>query len=329
MNQAIGSLQRQRGVALLTVMLILAVMVVVASQFSQRLQLDLARATNLQHSLKSNWLLAGAEAFAFKVLKQDLEDDDRVHLGQYWATEGMVFPVEDSVIKGQMIDLQACFNLNALGQPNKTDGQPPKVADQFIGLLVAVGVDAYTAEQITDATRDWIDSDTIPHQQGAEDSTYEGLSPAYLPSNMPMVDRSEFRAVYGVTAAIYRRVAPYICAIPEASLAINVNTIAVDQPQLLEALFYPDLDNTGAQQVLNDRPDEGYRTLDELMTHPALAPIPLTLPGLRQTLSLNSNYFMAKLQVENEQGQAQMTSVIQRSGTSDLKLIRRSYGGEL
>ncbi|MEE1675168.1 type II secretion system minor pseudopilin GspK [Agarivorans aestuarii] len=321
--------QRQRGVALLTVMLILAVMVVVAAQFSQRLQLDLARATNLQHSLRSNWMLSGAEAFALKVIKQDLEDDDRVHLGQYWATEGMVFPVEDSVIKGQIVDMQACFNLNALGQPNKTDGQPPKVADQFIGLLVAIGVDAYSAEQITDATRDWIDADTIPLPQGAEDGVYEGLNPAYLPANMPMADKSEFRAVYGVTAGIYRKVAPFICALPESSLAVNVNTIAPDHPQLLEALFYPDLDNTGAQQVLNDRPDEGYRLLDEMMTHPALAGIPLTQPGLQQTLALQSNYFKAQLLVENEQGQAQMSSVIQRSGTSDLKVIRRSYGDQL
>jgi type II secretory pathway component PulK len=46
-------------------------------------------------------------------------------------------------------------------------------------------------------------------------------------------------------------------------------------------------------------------------------------------MSLQSNYFKAQLLVENEQGQAQMTSVIQRSGTSDLKVIRRSYGDEL
>jgi len=322
------SLHKQTGVALLTVMLILAVMVVVAAQFSQRLQLDLARANNLQQSMRGNWLLMGAEAFAMKVIKQDLEDDDRVHLGQYWATEGMVFPVEDSLIKGRIIDMQACFNLNALGQPNRRDGQPPKVVDQFIGLLVALGVDAYSAEQITDATRDWIDADTIPQPQGAEDSVYEGLNPPYLPANMPMVDRSEFRAVYGVSAAIYRRVEPFICALPESNLAVNVNTIALDQPQLLEALFYPDLDNTGAQQVLNDRPDEGYRVLDEMMTHPALSGIPLTQTGLKQTLALRSNYFKAQLLVENEQGQAQMSSVFKRSGTSDLQVIRRSYGDQ-
>ncbi|WP_432455690.1 type II secretion system minor pseudopilin GspK [Agarivorans sp. QJM3NY_29] len=321
------SAQRQRGVALLTVMLILAVMVVVAAQFSQRLQLDLARASNLQQSIRAHWLLSGAEAFAIKVLKQDLKDDDRVHLGQYWATEGMVFPVEDSVIKGSIHDLQACFNLNALGQPNKTDGQPPKVAAQFTGLLVALGVDAYLAEQITDATRDWIDADTIPLAQGAEDGVYEGLIPPYLPANMPMVERSEFRAVYGVNAAIYRKVSPYICALPQSTLAINVNTIALDQPQLLEALFYPDLDNSSAQQVLNDRPDEGYRSLDEMMAHNALSGISLSASGVKSSLTLNSNYFMAQLQIENEQGQAQMTSVIQRSGKADLKSIRRTYGG--
>ncbi|WP_026957582.1 type II secretion system minor pseudopilin GspK [Aliagarivorans taiwanensis] len=324
-----SGLKRQRGVALLTIMLILAVMVLIASQFSQRLQLDIARATNLQQYTHLQWLASGGEAFAVSVLKQDVKDDDNVHLEQYWATEGLVLPVEDSMLSGRIRDMQACFNLNALGQPNRADGQPPRVVDQFIALLVALEVEGYLAEQIADSLRDWIDADTIPHPLGAEDSTYEAMNPPYLPANGPLADRSELRAINGVTAAVYQKVEPYVCALPEGTQVFNVNTISEEHPELLVALFQPQLDLYGAQQVLADRPREGYNSVEEYMTHPMLTGISLTQSNLSNAMSLSSSYFEADVKVENEQGQAHMRSLIKRSGNDQFVVLRRKTGGGL
>ena len=37
-----------------------------------------------------------------------------VSLGQNWAREDGVFPVEDGTLSGRVQDLQSCFNLNSL-----------------------------------------------------------------------------------------------------------------------------------------------------------------------------------------------------------------------
>ena len=63
---------RQRGMALLVVLLILAVMVIVASNMSGRLQLELRRTANLTLGKQAWWYAMSAEALVIKVLNQDL-----------------------------------------------------------------------------------------------------------------------------------------------------------------------------------------------------------------------------------------------------------------
>ena len=88
-----------RGMALLVVLLILAVMVIVASNMSGRLQLELRRTANLTLGKQAWWYAMSAEALVIKVLNQDFKDDpDRVSLGQNWAREDRVFPVEDGTL---------------------------------------------------------------------------------------------------------------------------------------------------------------------------------------------------------------------------------------
>ena len=85
--------------ALLVVLLILAVMVIVASNMSGRLQLELRRTANLTLGKQAWWYAMSAEALVIKVLNQDVKDDpDRVSLGQNWAREDGVFPVEDGTL---------------------------------------------------------------------------------------------------------------------------------------------------------------------------------------------------------------------------------------
>ena len=95
-------------------------MVIVASNMSGRLQLELRRTANLTLGKQAWWYAMSAEALVIKVLNQDFKDDpDRVSLGQNWAREDGVFPVEDGTLSGRVRDLQSCFNLNSLSVPLK------------------------------------------------------------------------------------------------------------------------------------------------------------------------------------------------------------------
>ena len=108
-------MRRQRGVAMLVVMLILAIMMVVAANISTRFQLQLTRTANLALLEQTKWYAMGSEQLVTKVLQQDIKDSqERIHLAQYWASSQQVFPVDGGTIKGVIRDAQGCFNVNSV-----------------------------------------------------------------------------------------------------------------------------------------------------------------------------------------------------------------------
>lgn len=120
--------QRQQGVALIAVMMVVALVVVIAVGMSGRLQLQLQRQINLQDRQQALWLALGAEEFSRRLLKRTAVGKDNVNLSQDWAAKGATFPVEQGTISGTLTDLQSCFNLNALQKPqrqqNNNNGRP-------------------------------------------------------------------------------------------------------------------------------------------------------------------------------------------------------------
>lgn len=115
-------MRQQRGVALIAVMMVVALVVVIAVGMSGRLQLQLQRQMNLQDRQQALWLALGAEEFTRRLLKRSAVGKDNVNLSQNWAQQGTTFPVDQGSITGSITDLQACFNLNALQKPQQEAG---------------------------------------------------------------------------------------------------------------------------------------------------------------------------------------------------------------
>lgn len=125
--------KKQQGVALITVMLIVALAAVLASQMTARLQMQMIRATNINFNQQAYWYAMGAEAFGRRVLITAFEDEpDTTNLGQIWAQGETTYPVDFGRISGEISDLQACLNLNALratGNKGKNNNPLNKSAD--------------------------------------------------------------------------------------------------------------------------------------------------------------------------------------------------------
>lgn len=114
---------RQTGVALISVMLIVALAAIVATEMTTRLQLQMQRTNNIQLNQQAYWYAMGAESFAKRVISMAQKDEpDKTHLMQLWAQPYDNFPVEYGEISGGIRDLQACLNLNALREPNTNQG---------------------------------------------------------------------------------------------------------------------------------------------------------------------------------------------------------------
>lgn len=185
---------KQRGVALIVVLLIVAMVVIIATNITSRNQLSMRRTLNLAQYDQAYWYAISAEELAKKILKQDLDDSEgRVHKQQYWAMSDVVFPAEYGEIAGKITDMRSCFNLNALSVTTKDveNGQPklPLAAKQYKALLVSLGMDDFTADHLTQTLKDYIDEDTVASPYGAEDAEYEARNVPYRAANTLMNHR--------------------------------------------------------------------------------------------------------------------------------------------
>ena len=71
------SKSKQQGVALITVMLIVALSSIIAAQMTTRLQTQMQRSTNISFNQQAYWYAMGAEAFSKRVLLKAFKDEPK------------------------------------------------------------------------------------------------------------------------------------------------------------------------------------------------------------------------------------------------------------
>jgi general secretion pathway protein K len=227
-----GGRHRQRGVALLIALILVALATILATKLSFDGFLELKRTTGVLAAEQALQFGLGAEALAADVLIQDLQTSGGyTTLAGPWAQVTQPLPITpDSnpegepigTMQGALEDMQGRFNLNSLARLGP-DGvtEDPLPLQQFQRLLASVGVEPKWAG----LARDWIDQDdTVGNPDGAEDSVYTSQTPPYHTGNWPMMSPTELMNLPGFGADRYRKIAPYVTALPNANLAINLCT---------------------------------------------------------------------------------------------------------
>lgn len=297
---------QQRGVALLMVLLVIALVTVLAVSLSGRSHSAVQRTINLTAAEQAYWYWLSSEDIARELLQTELSDNNGVaHLQQMWALQsagdGMVFPVEGGAIQGKIKDLHSCFNLNSLAfGANEDDALLLRRKAQLRQLLLAVvdDIDTYTADVIVDSVADWLDEDSdIGGSYGSESVDYLSLPFPYNAANAYFAHVSELRLIRGVSATIYQQIRPYVCVLPrDNSLRINVNTVSREQPELLEAVTLGAMNRADAASFLATRRQDGYDSLDDARNHGALSDaagreLDPNLGGPLDDLDVTSKYF--------------------------------------
>ncbi len=324
---------KQRGVALIVVLLIVAMVAIIATNINSRNQLSVRRTLNLTQYDQAFWYAISAEELTKKVLKQDLDDaDGTVHLQQYWAQADVVFPAEHGEIGGTISDMRSCFNLNALSIESKgnENGQPklPLPAVQYKGLLVALGMDEFSAERLTHTLKDYIDDDSTASPFGAEDADYESRNVPYRAANTLMSHRSELRAVLGYTQDIYLKLLPYICVIPgDDRQLLNVNTLKVEQAALMAGMFDNKISVGEAESIINQRPGDGFEKIEDFWGSSSLTSMQPEA-DLKTTFVVDSNYFLLEAGAKVDNATFRLESVMKRGSDNKLDILTRQYGGQ-
>jgi len=303
----------QRGVAIITALLIVTIAATVSITISTRLQLDVRRTANLIAMDQAQLYLLAAEEWSQRILRQDKKDSSIDSLDETWAFQLPPLPVDGGSIQGTITDLHACINVNALFNNGAIDATTQTRLSQLFNNL---GI----TSNPTQAIIDWIDSDLeTTNPNGAEDGYYLNLQIPYRTANTPLHSISELRLIKGFEDnKIYARVRPYLCAfiIDGTGMTINVNTASAEVLQSLSANMTSSL----VADIISRRAESPFNDIKEFTKFAKLDTI------IKDTaeLSTSSNYFLLRTQAIIGKANKVMYSVIYRDASGKTKVISRT-----
>lgn len=315
---------RMRGVALITVLLVVAIATILAVGMLRSQHQALQYSAGLFNQDQAWLYTQGAEDFVRELLHQDFKDDKRSnrqvdHPGEAWAKPFPPFPVDGGMIHARVMDQQGRFNLNRLWHDNAAD---PVAAAIFQRLLKSLDL----PDTLVPALTDWMDADNDPTgSDGAEDDMYSRLDNPYRVGNQPLNDVSELRLVKGVTPDIIAKLRPYVCALPATAL-LNVNTA---DPVVLAALG-TNMSTRNAAELSSQRPAKGYASVNEFLSQPVFNGLDSQQRSdLAAQLDVRSHYFQLLADADIAGRHSMVLAVIARSDSGTLQVIARDFSQKL
>lgn len=249
--------QRERGVAIITAIFIVAVVATITSTLSLNQQVWIRQVQNMMDKSQATSVLNGAFLSASALLAEDARLNDSDHLNELWATLPLGGEAEGGLYIGTASDAQSLFNLN-----NLVSGDKPSVPDiaVFRQLLVHVNLD----ENLVEAVVDWIDKDTKRRPNGgAEDTNYLGKQPAaYRTPNKPIESVHELRLIEGFSAPENRdalnQLLELVTALPQRT-AININTA----PAVIINAILPNAADTVGENIVKYRAKKPFESKND------------------------------------------------------------------
>lgn len=336
--------KRQKGVALITVLLIVSLAAIVVTEMSGRLQLQLQRTANISMNTQAYWYALGAEQFAKQVLIESFRSQkDKTTLDQIWAQGENSFPVDYGQITAELVDMQGCFNLNNIiktpvtvtpGAPPPAPVTPPSGStklpmraglERLIEKLEIDGISSFEAEYMVDALKDWIDKDgMISGSGGAEDDDYSGREFSHLAGNTYLASVNELRIIEHFTLPVLNELRKYVCVIPDVGgTKININTLS--EAATLAAIL--DISEEDASDIISEVPDEGYNKVEDFFNSTKMKAAKPTLKQEEKDMfGVDSEYFQLKTIAEFNENYFAIQSIMKVDNNKDISVIGRSVG---
>ncbi len=317
----------QRGAALLTAMMIVALVTTLAAamiwQQWRAIQVETAERARAQ----SAWILAGALDWARLILREDAKSVGTNgmsvdHLGEPWAVplaearlstflaadKSDTDDAPDAFLSGAITDAQARYNLTNLVVNGAVD--PVELAT-LQRLCATVGVSADVATRIAAGLRD-----AAPPPAPAAASAAASAPVVELPppaANPPLMPHSIRQiAWFGIDAESIKTLEPYIVLLPERTF-VNANTAA--REVLVAAI--PELDLATAERLIQARQRSPFRSNVDVAT---LAP---SLPKTSfERISTGSSFFEVRGRLRLGDVVLEQLSLVQRKGITVVVIHR-------
>ncbi|MEB0134199.1 type II secretion system minor pseudopilin GspK [Actimicrobium sp. CCC2.4] len=321
-------LQRQRGVAVITALLLTTLAVtIVASLFWQQ-QVQVRSIENQRTQLQKQWILRGALDWSRLILRSDTNQVD--YLGDPWA-----IPLEEvrldefvengkqdadassAMLSGYIVDAQSRLNVNALVR-NGGALSPPDVT-AFAKLLNSLRIPS--ANALTNATVSYLltarqpqttvvptsgSTTTTPGSTTSTNNTSQSQAVAHM---MPLTQLDDLLAIPGFTEETLLKLKDYVIVLPFSDSKINVNTATAE---VLSAVI-PGLGLSDAATLVASRERAYFKDAADFTNR-----LPATNAARATSavsLDVKTEYFLVNGKVKLNNAVLEIQSLVQRRGS--------------
>jgi general secretion pathway protein K len=327
---------RQCGAALLTAMIIVALIATLAAsmiwQQWRAVQVEAAERSRTQ----SAWILSGALDWARLILREDARNGGADYLGEPWAVplaearlstflaadKSNTDDGPDAFLSGAITDAQARYNLTNLVNGGRVD---PVEMDKLQRLCETIGVSADVATSIANGLRDASPiMPPAPAPAAAASGVPAASAPAPAaapapepPANPPLLPRSVAQLNwFGIAPDALLALEPYVVILPVPT-PVNVNTA----PREVLVAAIPGLDLATAERIVQSRQRVPIKSSGDAQ---ALAPaVPAASFTFSPTgVSASSDFFEVRGRLRLADVVLEQRSLVQRRGI-DVIVIQR------
>jgi general secretion pathway protein K len=316
---------RQRGIAVITALLLTTLAItLVASLFWQQ-QVQVRSIENQQLQLQKQWILRGALDWASLILREDAKHSSADHLDEPWAVPladtrldqyvengSADDTISGAILSGGISDAQARYNLNNLYANGAID--PAEVA-AFARLLDNVKMNAALAQ----ATAEALAAAQPPGEVGTEMKPQVAAAnndgqPGPQPMNLTQLE--DLLAVPGFSPGMIDKLKNFVIFLPRAT-PVNVNTA----PAEVLAARFEALSLDEATALATMRKTASFRDLADF-TH--RLPDKSFAAAVNQA-SVETHYFLVDGKVRMNRAALDMQALIERNGAHTKVIWIREY----
>ncbi|MDQ1315382.1 MAG: ral secretion pathway protein [Pseudomonadota bacterium] len=296
----------QRGLAVISAILVVALVASAASFMAWQQQLWVRQVENLNEQAQSRMVVLAAMQWSRSILAQDARDNKVDHLGEDWAQALAPLPVEGGELAGSLADQQGLFNLNSLVRDGRTSATDLMAFRKLLELLKL-------PPELAAVAVDWIDPDSgVTYPGGAEDGDYLALDLPYRAGNRPLTTVDGLARLKGFDAETLERLRPFVTALPQPT-PVNVNTA----PAEVLAAAIADLSLEQAQTLVKARKEGHFKDIADFRER-----LPKTVTQVNETLlSVGSRYFLVSGHARFGRAKVGLQALFERESTAWPKLV--------
>jgi general secretion pathway protein K len=309
--------QRQRGVILMSALILVALAVVIAATLFFETAMSARRAVASFSMEQALQLGQGAEALAAYGLREDKNQDDTPQ--DSWAQPyGPVEVAPEVGLEALVTDEQARFNINTLLNADGTHNE--NALKVFRRLLELCELEPRWASLLVD----WLDPNVLPESDGGEDSLYTSQMPPHRAGNLLVTSISELQQLPGFTRELYVKLAPHITALPPTANLVNVCTA---DGFVLDALFALSTRSQNSVEYSRQTP-AALALLRRNGCFPKRTLLAANEPGMQALVGERSSYFRLHTWIRIGTAQFALYSLMYRDANGQARSVARSFGTE-